>query len=153
VEKVFDDVTLSNGVGWSPDDRRMYYVDTATRRMDVFDYDADSGAIRNRRPLVHFAQGLPDGLTVDEEGAIWVVVNGTGEVHRYSPDGRLDRTLRLPVLLGTSCSFGGDDLRDLYITTMTEGMSSEQRREQPLAGALFRCRPGVRGLPPSSYKG
>jgi sugar lactone lactonase YvrE len=153
VERMLDGITISNGLGWSLDDRLMYYVDSPTRRLDVFDYDAASGAITNRRPLVEIDRGLPDGLTIDEEGCIWLVINDAWEVRRYTPDGQLDRTLHVPTSLVASCTFGGDDLGDLYIATIRHGLSDEALKKEPHAGGLFRCRPGVKGVPPSSYKG
>ncbi|TNY35773.1 SMP-30/gluconolactonase/LRE family protein [Thermomonospora catenispora] len=111
-------VTVSNGIGWSPDGRLMYYVDTPTRRIDVF--DCDGPAIRNRRVFVHVpAPGWPDGLTVDALGCVWVALWDGGRILRYTPAGRLDRTIELPAPLTTACAFGGPDLRDLYVTTAT----------------------------------
>ncbi len=155
VERIFGGVTISNGIDWSPDDRLMYYVDSPTQRMEVFDYDAASGAISNRRTLVEIPSevGLPDGLTVDAEGYIWLAVWGGWRIQRYSPDGRLDREVRLPVSQGSSCCFGGPDLMDLYITSATSGLAEAQLRQEPHAGALWRCRPGVKGKAPHSYKG
>jgi len=89
--------------------------------------------------------------TVDAEGALWVALHGSGSVRRYMPDGRVDRVVRVPPTMVTCCAFGGPDLTDLYITTMTFGMSEEARRAQPLAGAIFRCRPGVHGRPPHRF--
>ncbi len=96
--RVVDGVTISNGLAWSADGRTMYYVDTPTQRIDAFDFTASTGAIGNRRPVVHIppADGAPDGLTIDAEGGLWVALWGGGAVHRYL-DGRLDRVIRLPV--------------------------------------------------------
>ena len=153
VVKIFGDVGISNGIGWSPDDTKMYYIDTPTKRVDVFDYDPESGEIANRRPLVEVADCSPDGLTIDAEGFIWVAMWEGWSVRRYAPDGRLDRVVELPVSAVTSCAFGGLDLSDLYITTASRDLTSEGHQAQPHAGGLFRCRPGVRGLPAHSYGG
>ncbi len=141
------DVTISNGLDWTEDGGRMYYIDTPTKSIDVFDFDAASGAIANRRSLVQVPdrQGFPDGMTLDAEGGIWVAFWGGGVVRRYTPDGALDREIRLPVTQPTSCAFGGRDLRDLYITTAATTLSPEERSRQPHAGGVFRCRPGVQG--------
>ncbi|MFG3656931.1 SMP-30/gluconolactonase/LRE family protein [Streptomyces sp. NPDC047706] len=133
VEVVLDDVAVSNGTGWSPDGRLMYYVDSPTRRVDVFDH-AD-GRVGRRRTLVEIEQGAgyPDGLTVDADGCVWVALWDGGAIRRYTPAGELDRVLRLPVPRPTACAFGGADLTDLYITTARTGLTSPT----PLSGSLL----------------
>jgi sugar lactone lactonase YvrE len=155
VTQMVSGVTLSNGLGWSPDSRHMYYIDSMTQGMDVFDFAPDDGRISNRRRLITIPpdEGLPDGMTVDAEGGLWMALHGSGTIRRYTPDGRLDRVVRVPPKMVTCCAFGGPDLTDLYITTMTLGLSEAERRAQPLAGALFRCRPGMRGLPAHRFAG
>lgn len=146
-------VSVSNGLDWSADGRRMYYIDSPTRGVDYFDFDMQTGKLGERHRLISLqpGEGVPDGMTLDEEGALWVAVHGSGTVRRYTPDGLLDQVIRLPVSSVTSCAFGGPDLRDLYITTMQYGMSADLKRDQPLAGALFHCRPGVRGNAPQRF--
>ncbi|MGI9147520.1 MAG: SMP-30/gluconolactonase/LRE family protein [Chloroflexota bacterium] len=153
VSRMLGGVILSNGLGWSPDGRRMYYIDSMTQGMDVFDFDPRDGSISNRQRLITIApgEGLPDGMTVDAEGGLWMALHGTGSIRRYTPDGRIDRVVRVPPSMVTCCAFGGPDLTDLYITTMSLGLSERDRHAQPLAGALFRCRPGVRGLPANRF--
>jgi sugar lactone lactonase YvrE len=157
--QVVDDVTISNGLGWSPDDRTMYYIDTAANRLDAFDFDAVSGAVSNRRCLAPLPpeEGGGDGLAVDTDGYVWVALWNGWTLRRYSPGGHLDRVVRFPVSHVTSCCFGGPDLDELYVTTasMTEHgpFSAEELRRQPAAGALFRLRPGVRGLATHPYRG
>ncbi|MZE68200.1 SMP-30/gluconolactonase/LRE family protein, partial [Streptomyces sp. SID5789] len=123
-ETVFDDVTVSNGTGWSPDGRLMYYVDTPTRRIDVFDTDPADGRITGRRPLavIEDGAGFPDGLCVDADGCVWVALWDGGAVRRYTPSGALDRVLPLPVPRVTACAFGGPGLTDLYVTTARVGL-------------------------------
>jgi sugar lactone lactonase YvrE len=155
VTRMLDGVTTSNGIDWSLDGRTMYYVDTETLRVDAFDFDGDRGEISNRRPLVVIpaSAGKPDGLIVDAEGGLWLALWGGAAVRRYTPDGRLDRTIDLPVPHPTKCAFGGRDLSDLYITSASIALSPEQRAATPLAGHLFRCRPGVKGRLPTPFAG
>ncbi|PSL56874.1 gluconolactonase [Saccharothrix carnea] len=148
---VLDEVSVSNGIGWSPDATLMYYVDSAERRIDVLDYDRETGQATNRRPLVEVPRGLPDGLTVDASGAIWVALWGGAALHRYTPDGVLDREVELPVGQPTACCFGGPDFTDLYVTTARVGLSDDALSE--LAGSLL-VLPGVgEGLPSAAFAG
>jgi sugar lactone lactonase YvrE len=112
--QVLDGVSLSNGIAWSPDASRMYYVDTLSRRIDVFDYD---GEIANRRTFafVDHEAGFPDGLAVDSEGGVWLALWGGSCVRRYTPDGELDRVLELPAEHVTACCFGPGTT--LFVTT------------------------------------
>jgi sugar lactone lactonase YvrE len=153
--KVVEGVTVSNGLGWSPEGDRMYYVDTMTGRLDVFDYDLARGEVANRRPLAVFEEpdGIPDGLAVDAEGHVWIALFGGGCVRRYASDGTLVDRLELPVSQPTSVAFGGDDLGDLYITTGTYQFAEHQLADQPLAGATLVCRPGVVGAPVHAFGG
>ncbi|WP_428934534.1 SMP-30/gluconolactonase/LRE family protein [Streptomyces sp. ACT015] len=130
---VLDDVTISNGTGWSPDGRLMYYVDTPTRRVDVFDHR--DGRISGRRTLavVEEGAGYPDGLTVDADGCVWVALWDGAAVRRYTPAGDLDRVVDLPVPRPTACAFGGADLTDLYVTTAATGLAAPP----PAAGSLL----------------
>jgi sugar lactone lactonase YvrE len=150
VRRVLDGVTISNGLDWSPDGSLAYYDDTATHRIDVFDYDARTG-LTGRRPFVVLTDGdHPDGLTVDAEGGVWVALNGSGVVHRYTPAGVLDEVVELPTAQVTACTFGGPDLDQLFITTSREGMGPD---DDPIAGSLFRADVGVPGLPVREFGG
>lgn len=149
VSRMISDVTISNGTGWSPDSRTMYYTDTLRYTVFAYDFDAASGEIANRRVFYSVepsADGLPDGLTVDAEGFVWSALVNYGRMLRFDPDGKLERQVTFAPTRGTCCTFGGADFRDLYITTARECLSAEQIAAQPLAGSLFRCTPGPRGL-------
>lgn len=155
VEKILDKVTISNGLGWSPNDSRMYFIDSPTNGIDILDYEPARGEVSNRRRLIDIPPelGMPDGMTIDAEGFIWVAMWGGSAVRRYAPDGVSDLVVELPTSQITSCAFGGEDLSDLYITSATSGLSKQELEKQPSAGALFRCRPGARGLPAPPFEG
>lgn len=153
VTPVLRGVGISNGIDWSPDGRWMYYIDTPTHRVDVFDFDVASGGIEGRRPLVTIEDASPDGMTVDAEGCLWVATWGGASVRRYTPDGTLERTVRLPVSQVTSCAFGGAALDQLYVTSACDGLTEEARADEPEAGSLFRAETGARGRPPSRFAG
>jgi sugar lactone lactonase YvrE len=155
VHTALQPVTISNGLDWSADGHHMYFVDSPTQTIDMFDYDVATGGLANRRPFVRIAPeiGIPDGLTLDADGRVWVALWGGGAVHCYAPDGRLDGVIRLPVTHPTSCAFGGANLEDLYITTAWRALSPDERRRQPEAGAMFRCRPGAKGRAAQRFRG
>ena len=146
----FGGVGLSNGQDWTEDRKLFYYADSNSGRVDLFDTDPATGALGSRRPFVTIpeAEGIPDGLTLDAEGCVWLAVWDSGEVRRFTPDGRLDTVVRLPARQVTSAAFGGPDLGTLYITTAWEGLTSADLAEQPHAGDIFACTPGVTGRPP-----
>ena len=151
VRVVLENVTVSNGLEWSPDGSRAYYNDTATYRTDVFDYDGEAG-LTGRRQFVDLSPEAkrPDGLTVDEEGGVWVALSNGGAVRRYTPDGVLDEVIQVPARKVTACTFGGPHLDQLFITTSREGL---EPGADPLAGSLFRATVGVRGLPVREFAG
>jgi sugar lactone lactonase YvrE len=155
VHTMLQGVTISNGLDWSADAQTMYYIDSPTRRIDMFDFDVTSGAIENQRTFVQIAKqhGIPDGLTVDADGCVWVALWCGSAVHRYTPYGSLDAVVRVPTSCPTSCAFGGADLADLYITTAAMELNDRERAEQPHAGSLFVCRPGATGRAPNRFKG
>lgn len=155
VTQVLDGVSVSNGIDWSPDRSTMFYVDSGTGRVDLFDVDPDDGHVAGRRPLVEIELpgAVPDGLTVDAEGFVWVAVWDGGRIRRYTPDGRLDREVLLPVTRVTSVAFGGPRLDALYVTTARDGLSAADLERQPLAGSVFVHDPGVQGRPPNAWAG
>jgi len=178
VTKVLEGVTISNGMDWTRDCRIFYYIDSLDglaplqpkeTGIDAFDFDAETGTISNRRRIIKIANvtsgptwmTIPDGMTLDAEDFIWVAIPGSGEVRRYSPRGDLDSIIKMPVYCPTSIAFGGEDLQELYITTMTLEIAVppgyriheafKTRRENE--GALFKCRPKVPGRPSRMFAG
>jgi sugar lactone lactonase YvrE len=150
VEVVLDHVTVSNGLEWSPDGSRAYYNDTATGTVSVFDYDTATG-LTNRRTFAELPDGgRPDGLTVDADGGVWTAVSNGGAVYRYSADGALVEKLAVPARKVTACTFGGEHLDQLFITTSQENIDTG---EDPMAGSLFRAEVGVKGLPVRLFAG
>jgi sugar lactone lactonase YvrE len=150
--EIVGDVGLSNGLDWTQDRLRFYYADSATGAVDVFAVDPDTGALSERRRFVTVG-GVPDGLTLDADGCVWVAIWGAGELRRYTPAGDLDAVVRLPVTQVTSAAFGGDDLATLYITTARQDFTPAEREEQPHAGDIFACTPDVTGFPPNRFHG
>lgn len=153
---VLSGLTISNGVGWNPAGDTMYLSDSGTGYVDAFAFDEASGALSKRRTLIRINQPgvAPDGLTVDEEGGIWVALWDGGAVHRYGPDGSLLARLPIPVARPTSCAFGGPDLDILFVTTASVGVDDDARARQPDAGRVFSISGlGVRGVPCHPYRG
>jgi sugar lactone lactonase YvrE len=147
---VLEGVTVSNGLEWSPDGARAYYNDTATHRIDVFDYAPDAG-LTGRRPFAEIPDGgRPDGLTVDEDGGVWTALSNRGAVWHFTADGRHDEVVEVAARKVTACTFGGARLDQLFVTTSREDL---QRGEDPLAGALFRVEVGLAGVPVREFAG
>ncbi|MGE5763240.1 MAG: SMP-30/gluconolactonase/LRE family protein [Mycobacterium leprae] len=144
---VVDRLTISNGPAFDESRGRLYLADTALFVVDVFELDPTTGELSSRRRFLDLTEARfwPDGMTIDDDGMFWVALGRAGAVHRYRPDGTVDGVIALPTSNPTSVAFGGADGGDLYITT--SWVDCEQRVTQPLAGAIFRCRPGVTGRP------
>jgi sugar lactone lactonase YvrE len=140
-------VTISNGLGWSPDGATLYYADSSTHRVDAFEYDLTTGTFGTGRPFAECPDGLPDGLTVDAQGFVWVAVWGTGQVRAFDPEGRPYAVIEVGPSQVSSCAFAGPDLDILVITTAADGDATTE----PDAGRLFTCRPGATGLPSTPY--
>ncbi len=145
---LLEGVTTSNGIGFTPDRRQVYHTDTSKRTITLFEYDGATGAIANGRPFLDLngtaEAGVPDGLTVDAAGCVWSARWNGGVLVRYAPDGAELARIHFPARQVSSAAFGGDDLGDLYVTTAG---GHDRATNGPGAGALYRLRPGVRGLP------
>ncbi len=146
---------ISNGIGWSPDNKLMYFVDSTPGIIYVYDFDLSGGEIANRRVLINRSerQGVPDGLTVDAAGFIWIAVWGGSCLERYDPRGRLERVISMPVRYPTSMTFGGQNLDELYITSAQYEIPRSQRAKHPLAGNLFRIRGIGKGIAEPMFAG
>jgi sugar lactone lactonase YvrE len=168
VHLVLSDVTLGNGMDWSPDGKVFYFIDTYRRTVDAFDFDGDRGSLSARRTLFRLegAQGSPDGMAVDAKGNLWVAIPGTREVRGYSPQGVPRARIEVATPTVTSCAFGGPDGAELFITSarvslpraalsgLTHGFSLEPADHRDLgAGALYVCKPGVSGPPAHPFAG
>lgn len=142
-----DGFIVPNGLGFSPDGRTMYLSDShpLVQQIWAFDYDIDTGTPSNRRLFVDMKQhaGRPDGAAVDADGCYWICANDAGLIHRFTPDGRLDRSLEVPVKKPTMCAFGGSRLDTLFVASIRPG---DDQDPQSLAGGVFALDPGVKGL-------
>ena len=148
---MLDDVTISNGLQWSSDGSRVFYNDTPTGRVDVFDFDGDTATFSGRRPFVTLAGGQnPDGMTIDSEDGVWIALWGGSAVHRYDSSGRLSEVIELPVSNVTACAFGGVDRSTLYITTSRLGL---EPGAEPQAGSVFSIRTKTPGARQFTYAG
>jgi sugar lactone lactonase YvrE len=155
VTRLLDGVTISNGLAWTADRATVYYIDSPTQGVDAFDYDVETGRLGNRRRVVDIpaGAGMPDGMTIDTDGCLWVALHGGSAVHRYAPDGRLDTVLSFPASNITCPVFGGPGLDVLYVTSARDGLDERRLAAQPHAGALFAADVGARGLPVPGFAG
>lgn len=149
IRQVLDNIAVSNGLTWNVNNKIMYHINTPTRKVVAYDFNKETGEIKNKREIVIIPenQGVPDGMTIDEEGKLWVAHFGGYQVSRWDPEtGEKIGKIKLPVKNVTSCTFGGKNLEELFITTASAGLSKKEASEQPQAGGLFKIRPGVKGL-------
>lgn len=156
VHKMIDNVGTSNGIVWSPDYTKMYYIDTPTRKVMAWDYDNETGEISNPKTAIEVPEemGYPDGMTIDEDGNVWIALWSGSAVGCWNPEtGELLRTIGVPAKNVTSVAFGDDDLGTLYITTARQGTSDEELEKFPHAGGVFKTRPGVKGVEAFFFKG
>ena len=150
VRHLLDDIRISNGLTWSPDCKRLYYIDTPTREVKAFDYDLSTGRIANPRVVITVpeALGWPDGMTSDVDGNLWVAMWGGAQVTRWNPqNGELLEQIALPAKNITSCAFGGDDLKELYITSARKGLEQADLTASRHSGSLMRVQTKVQGMP------
>lgn len=156
VATVLGGVSISNGLAWTDDKKYLYYIDSPTREIWRFDYDPSAPRLTGRTTVVRIpdGEGVPDGMTIDREGNLWVAQWGGGRVSCFNPrtGKRLDQIL-FPVSQVSSCTFGGPDLGDLYVTTAWNTLPDEARRQQPEAGALYRVRTQTSGFPADRFRG
>ncbi|WP_313202720.1 glucurono-1,5-lactonase [Pseudomonas sp.] len=149
------DMIVPNGLAFSPDGTRMYLSDSHpnVQKIWTFDYDTDSGTPHNQRLFVDMRAfpGRPDGAAIDADGCYWICGNDAGQIHRFTPDGRLDRSLSVPVKKPAMCAFGGANLDTLFVTSIRPAGSDLS--DQPLAGGVFALRPGVQGLEEPAWRG
>ena len=153
VTEILSPVSISNGVQWSADGSRVFYIDTPTRAVDVFDVDPASGAWSGRRTHIRVegTPGFPDGMAIDEDDGLWVALWGGGAVNHYDPAGRLVETIPVPgVTQVSSCAFGGHDRSTLYITTSRHGFPADR---EPDAGAIFAVQTDTRGAALAEFAG
>ncbi|KMK75801.1 SMP-30/gluconolactonase/LRE family protein [Alkalihalobacillus pseudalcaliphilus] len=156
VEKKVSQVGLSNGIAWSLDNQKMYHIDTAQKQVQAFDFELETGELKNPEVIITFEQeqGAPDGMTIDEEGMLWIAHWGGAKVSRWNPHaGEKLQEVAIPALQVTSCTFGGSELNELYVTTARTGMNEKQLEQYPLAGGLFKVKLDVKGMPANRFKG
>lgn len=156
VSKKIENITISNGIAWSNDHKTMYFIDTPTLEVVAYDYEISTGNIANKKVVIRIpkSEGFPDGMTIDKEGMLWIAHWNGWQVTRWNPNtGEKLSKIQLPVANVTSCTFGGQNLTDLYITTAKEGLTTESFKKQPLAGSLFILRDcGFQGFLPFKFK-
>lgn len=156
VRKRESNISISNGLAWSLDHRTMYFIDSPTRKVVGYDYNKESGELNNKRTIITIAEedGFPDGMTIDEEGMLWIAHWGGWQITRWNPGtGKKLTAFELPVSNVTSCTFGGETMKDIYITSARKGLSKEELAKQPLAGSLFVIMDsGFTGLQPYKFK-
>lgn len=155
LHKLDKNLVLSNGIALSPNGKTVYVAEMFANKITAYDYEIESGTARNRRVFVAIPEdaGKPDGLTVDSQGFVWAAHWGGWRVTRYDPAGKLEREIRVPTELVTCIGFGGENLNELYITTAWYNLSDQQRKDQPLAGDLFRIQTDITGITEPVFSG
>ncbi len=154
---ILNHITISNGLAWSLDNTRLYYTDSGDYAIYTFDFDLPKGTIQNRQTFIQLptdnSEGVPDGLTIDAEGCIWSARWDGAKVVRYSPAGEAILEVNLPVSRVTACTFGGENLDELFITTAAIGLTAEQKAQQPYAGDIFVYKTNTKGLEAPFFAG
>ena len=156
IKKRIGEIRIANGLCWDVNKKLMYFIDTPSREVSVFDYDANNGNIANRRACIHFPAGVgvPDGMTIDENGMLWIAHFGGSRISHWNPEsGQILKEYFFPVSNITSCAFGGKNLNELYVTTVRAGLNHHQVKKQPYAGGLFRLTTNVQGVPTYKFSG
>jgi len=155
IQRLATGIICANGLGWSPDNRTMYFTDSMVRTIWAYEFDFATGDLGTRRVFAQLPDhdGVPDGLTVDSQGFVWSAIWDGWRLIRYAPDGTLDREIRMPVQRPSSCMFGGPDLKTLYITSACSELGWPSLKDGPLAGALFALETDVAGLPERPFGG
>ena len=157
ITRLLGNVTISNGLTWSPDHKTFYYIDTPIRKVMAYDYDLESGAIANPRVAVDIPDlslGWPDGMTSDAQGNLWIAMWGGAQVTKWDPNtGKLLERIPVPAKNISSCIFGGKDCNELYLTSARKGLDEATLAEYPLTGGVFRIETNVEGMPTFEFAG
>ncbi len=156
ITKLLSNITISNGMTWSPDYKTFYYIDTPTREVKSFDYDLETGAIANPRSAICIPESLgwPDGMTSDTQGNLWIAMWGGAQVTKWDPHtGQLLEQIPVPAKNVSSCVFGGKNLNELYITSARKDLSESTLAQYPLTGGLFSVQTNVEGMPTFEFEG
>ena len=156
ITKLLSDVTISNGMAWSPDLKTFYYIDTPTREVRAFDYDLETGTIANSRKAIYIPEtlGWPDGMTSDTQGNLWIAMWGGAKMTKWNPNtGELLEQIPVPAMNVSSCVFGGKNMNELYITSARKGLDDATLMQYPLTGGVFRLETDVEGMPTFEFAG
>ena len=156
VTRLLSNVTISNGLTWSPDYKTFYFIDTSTHEVQAFDYDLESGAIANPRTAIRIPDsfGWPDGMTSDMQGNLWIAMWGGAQITKWNPNtGQLLEQIPVPAMNASSCLFGGKNMDELYITSARKGLDEATLAQYPLTGGLFRIQTDVEGMPTFEFAG
>lgn len=156
ITKLLGNVTISNGMTWSPDGGTFYYIDTPRREVRAFDYDLDTGSISNSRVAVTVPESLgwPDGMTSDLQGNVWIAMWGGAQITKWNPGtGKLLEQIPVPVIQPSSCAFGGKSMNELFITSARKDLDEAALKRYPLSGGVFRLETDVEGMPAFEFAG
>jgi sugar lactone lactonase YvrE len=156
LSKLLPNVTISNGLAWSPDHTTFYYIDTPTREVRAFDYDLENGSIANPRVVIHVGEsfGWPDGMTSDIQGNLWIAMWGGAQLTKWNPNtGQLLEQIPVPAKNVSCCVFGGKNMNELFITSARVGLDEDTLKQYPLTGGVFRMETNVEGMPSFEFAG